>query len=148
MSDVHESLRGKPVVVQPNEMSDDEILNYTQGIRKQFIEHVTSEGFPSKPREQEVFLSALADMDRVATNNKRIGASERASAADMMVAQTIMQVTEHFGAANPFERGGSMVNGPLIDPARLPEPEPVPGETDVGISGEKYDEFIERVESK
>jgi len=119
----------------PN-LTDDEILRYTQSTRKQFVEHLLRPGFPEEVKEQQIFLMALGDMDRAALGNKRIGANERQAAADVLVAKAIAQIATHQG--NPFESKSNEVEIPQLDTKRLPEAKPVPGETDIGLCEGNY----------
>lgn len=126
-------------------LTDDDIISFTQGTRKRFIDEVIAEGFPQDPKEQHVMLTALADMDRTALGNKRIGATERQSAADSLVARAITQLGDNFGANNPYEKdvGGSI---PAYDASLLPDANPVPGETDIGLSDQNYKAFTAEYE--
>jgi hypothetical protein len=60
-------------------MDDDEVLNYTQLQRRQFINHFTQNGqtMPTDPKDAKVLLTALADMDRSALGKKRIRTDEQ-----------------------------------------------------------------------
>lgn len=129
------------------DVNDDHILRFTQRKRKAFIEQMTNEGFPEDPKSQTVMLAALADMDRAALGNKRIGANERLAAADALVAHAITELSSRFGSKNPFE-GGATIEGQLHqpDPKQLPDPKPVPGETDIGLSNETFETLVSRFE--
>lgn len=124
-------------------MTDDDLMKFTQGTRKRFIEHITLKGFPEDTKEQAILLAALSDMDRTALGNKRIGANERQAAADALVARAISQITDQFGSRNPFEgeRRGEI---PVYDPTKLPEASPVPGETDIGLSEQTYKDMASK----
>lgn len=140
--------------VPSDEMNDDQILNYTQGIRRQFVEQQVVEGkFPADTKEQTVLLSALADMDRAAINRKRIGVSEKQAGADALAAQAIARLSRDFGAMSPFVKGdGDEFEGELDVPepevGHLPPAEAVPGETDVGINDDTYDDFMNRMDDQ
>lgn len=128
------------------EMTDDDIMNFTQGTRKAFVSHLIENKFPDDPKDQHVLLTALADMDRAALGNKRIGANEKQAAADKLVAQAIGQISNHFGSTNPFEAEGDQGDLPDADMSRLPSANPVPGETDVGLSEQTYKEMADKFE--
>lgn len=127
------------------ELSDDDLIRFTQGTRKKFIEHLVKDGFPEEPKEQYVLLTAMADMDRTALGRKRIGASEKQSAADLLVARAITQIGEQFGDRHPFEREGEG-RAPTIEEDKLPDAEAVPGETDIGLSEENYESLVKKFE--
>lgn len=127
-------------------MTDDEYLRFTQRTRKQLIGEMVEGGFPTDPKDRIVLLSAMADMDRTALGNKRIGASEKQAAADALVAQAIAKISHQFGRVNPFEGNEDSVVStvPQPDHTRLPDIEVVPGETDIGICNENYKTLMEK----
>lgn len=140
------------VAITPEDMTEDDILAFTQRTRKQLVDHMTSEGMPNKPREQEVLLTALSDMDRTVHTNKKIGVSEKQLGAGLLVAKALEDITNHFGNRNPFENG-NVIDGESTEQlpqqfndGSLPEVEPVPGEMDIGISTEKFETFVDKFE--
>lgn len=132
--------------VQTDELSDDDIMRFTQGTRKRLVSEMIKEGLPTDKDGIETLLHAMADMDRTALGNKRIGASEKQSAADVMVANAIAQISSQFGQQNPFEGNGEVVI-PTVEQGKLPSADPVPGETDVGLSEENYDALAKRFDT-
>lgn len=124
-------------------LTDDDIMQFTQGTRKRLISQMIAKGLPTEKEEIETLLHAMADMDRTALGNKRIGASEKQSAADVMVATAISRITSEFGQQNPFEGNYERVI-PTPDQSILPSANPVPGETDIGLSEQNYDELMKR----
>lgn len=129
-------------LILPANMSDDEALNYTQRIRKGFIDHSIKGGFPSDIKDQAMLLSAMSDMDRTAIQNKRIGTDASSNEADRLAALMIAKMSNHFGATDPFEvKDVNIREFPEINESLLPPVTLVPGETEVGISDLTYDEF-------
>lgn len=127
------------------ELTDDDIMRFTQGTRKRFVQELIQDNFPQDPKEQHVMLTAMADMDRAALGNKRIGANERQAAADALVARAIGEISNQFGSTNPFAaRNGEERELPEYEASRLPNADPVPGETDVGISDQTYKEMSDK----
>lgn len=124
------------------ELTDDDIMRFTQGTRKRFIDKIIDKGFPADEDGQRILLSALSDMDRTALGNKRIGANEKQSAADVLVAKAITELSSRFGSSNPFEGNKEPIEM-VVDATLLPEANPVPGETDIGVSTADYDSFME-----
>lgn len=131
-------------------LTDDDVLRYTQGTRKKLIDEITNKGMPEGKDERIILLAALSDMDKVALGNKRIGAAEKLSESDKLVAKTIIEIGKKFGTVNPFENNeGDILEGIYereVDLDLLPPPNTVPGETDVGITDLKYDEFVDMME--
>lgn len=136
------------------EMSDEQVVSFTQGVRKKLITTITAGGdrMPTDKGEQMVLLAALGDMDRTALGKMKIGAKERQGAADRDAAMAIAHLTTKFGGRNPFEQGNviegqaTRVGGPELDTAGLPTLELVDGETDQGISTQNYEEFMGKME--
>ena len=59
-------------------ISDDEVLDYTQVMRRKFVNEATVGGskMPTDPKEAKVLLTALSDLDRAALGKKRIKSDE------------------------------------------------------------------------
>lgn len=134
--------------------SDDDHIAYTQGLRHQLIEDMTEKGasLPKDPEAQTILLRALADMDRTALSNKKIGSKERTAAADREAALIAARVIGNLGFKSPFERPiegtATPTQSPELKDGDLPEIELVPGETEVGVSTMGYDEFMSRMEKE
>lgn len=129
-----------------DQLGDDEIIKHNQRTRLAYVKHMTGEAFPSDPKEMSIVLAAMSDMDRAALGNKKIGVNEKQAAADALVANAIGQIGKHYGSMNPFETQTPNSTPPNLDVSQVPEANPVPGETDVGVSDQTYDEFIKRFE--
>lgn len=135
------------------EMSDEEIVTYTQGVRRKLVKHITNDGqqMPNDKGEQMVLLAALGDMDRTALGKMKIGAKERQGAADREVALIAARLQANFGPQGPLQRPviegeATRVETPVLDTTDLPPLELAPGETDIGLADQNYDEFMERME--
>lgn len=128
---------------QDGEIGDEEIIRFTQRTRKAFVDEITKGGFPEDPKEQRVLLTALSDMDRTALGNKRLNVEEKQTAVDAQVATMVSKITSQFGGRNPFE-GATSGDLPKIDEKALPEPDPVPGEKDIGLSEDSYEDLMRR----
>jgi hypothetical protein len=135
-------------------MSDEQVVSFTQGVRKKLITTITAGGdrMPTDKGEQMVLLAALGDMDRTALGKMKIGAKERQGAADRDAAMAIAHLTTKFGGRNPFEQG-NLIEGesvrvatPELDTTDLPALVLVDGETDQGISTQNYEEFMGSME--
>lgn len=134
-------------IITDEQLSDDHILRYTQRKRRAFVDKLTEEGFPTDTKDCSVMLTALADMDRAALGNKRIGANERLAAADALVAHAITELSNQFGGQNPFEGGETFQGeGKRVEQDKLPTIDTVPGETDVGITNENFESLVSRFE--
>ena len=127
------------------QFSDDQLLAITQNHRLEFLKTLLLDNqYPDDTKEQTILLTTLADIDRTALGNKRIGAKEKQSATDRLVAETIHQLIHKLDDMNPFE---STETARSLNPNTLPDPKPVPGEMEQGIPKDNYDDFIKRIEN-
>ncbi len=132
-----------------HQLTDDDILRFTQSKRRELVDKLLEDGIPVTKDDQTVLLQALGDMDRTALGNKRIGAAEKLAESDRLVADAVLKINRQFGARSPFE-ATEVIDGEVIPPTpvldQLPKANPVPGETGIGISELKYDEFMDEME--
>lgn len=140
------------VVAEVPVMSDDDVLVYTQGLRKTLITEMTKDGMPGEKGDRMVLLAALGDMDRSALGNKKIGAKERAGQADRQAALLIAAMTGQLGNKSPFEivpeAGQAEGQIPELDVSGLQELTLAPGETEIGLSTIGFEDFMTKVESE
>lgn len=141
---------GTPAEITTVRLSDDQIIDYTQRVRKSFVGDMLKDGFPTENSDRQVLLSALADMDRVAIQNKKIGSDDAKADADRIAALAIARITQQMGSTIPGER--PVIEGSFKevvgDITLIPAIDVVPGETDIGISDDTYDDFTGRMEKK
>lgn len=135
-------------------LTDDNILRFTQGQRKKLEAHLLVNGWPNDKDGQDVLLKLYADMDRQALGNKRIGAAEKLAESDKFVASVIADVVKKFGSNIPFENGGTVATGLLIEQyveteqRKLPKVEPVPGEMGIGTANMNFGDFVKAFEDE
>lgn len=141
------------VISEALDMNDEDIVSFTQRTRKKLVDQITGSGqnMPSEKGDQLVLLTALTDMDRTALGKMKIGAKERQGAADREAAAIIAKMFGTFGSSSPFEKKGELIEGtpvraPQLEDSSLPPLTTVPGETDVGLSTENYEQFMQRME--
>lgn len=130
----------QPVV----DLDDNAILSFTQRKRQELLNHLLEDGqYPDDTKTQTVLLTTLADMDRTALGNKRIQSGERILQADALVNRAISTIIQQYGAQVPFQQGQS---GPIpeVESSRLPSANPVPGETDIGLSEQNYETLVDQ----
>lgn len=112
---------------------EDEVLNYTQGLRRQFVDKVTGNGanIPTDVDGANLMLNALNDMDRQALGRKRLKVDQNLGDAMKQGAAIIAGVFDRMaGKGNPFEGTGRPI-GVLPDhPTELAAITLVPGELD------------------
>lgn len=131
---------------------DDDHIHYTQTLRHRLIHDMTMQGekLPDDAKERALLLQAMADMDRTALANKKIGSKERTAAKDREAAELLARMVGRLGFKSPFEShdtiDGECREVPALKAGDLPAIELVPGETDIGISTVGYDEFMSKME--
>jgi len=120
----------KPEESQNVQDEDQEVLKYTQGLRRQFVNSlINKDGKVSDDKvDRSFFLQALGDMDRAALGNMRIKADKKAGDAGVQAAAMIAKLLKDpvLAAARraiaPIER-----EIPVL-PEEFPDPDVVPGE--------------------
>jgi hypothetical protein len=123
-------------------MPEDEVLDYTQRVRRTVVTELTKGGIPGDNNDRALLVQALDGLDRQAMGVKRIKADEKSasglSEASALVAQLLR------------EAGRSRQNHDVIDVvvreaptlgADVPRPQLVPGELDIAPRQMNYDEF-------
>lgn len=132
---------------------DDDVLAYTQGMRRKLIDKATSNGanIPTDPDGAGVVLKALGDMDRVAMGRKRLKVDQNIGDA---VAQGTAIIAHIFGKVsgkdNPFVVKGEVPDRHLPEhPSDMaPGLTLVPGELDQVAHELTYDGLMSGEEEK
>jgi len=130
-------------VVQNDE---DEVLNYTQTLRRSFVDKITDKGasIPTDLDGANLMLNALNDMDRQAMGRKRLKVDQNLGDAMKQGAAIIATVIDRMSAGpNPFKRDGQVVGVIPEHPQELAIIELVPGELDTLAHELSYNEFME-----
>lgn len=129
-------------------MTDDEVLDYTQLLRRKFVRKFTNEGedMPKDPKEAKVLLTALSDMDRSALGKKRIKTDENiaqmnAQTVDSIAAEVRKTLAPRY-QANPQEDRPK----PVLNEEGLPPLQVGIGETEIGVASETHEAFAARYE--
>lgn len=126
-------------------MTDDEVLQFTQHKRKELVDTLCEKGVPTDPKEQQVLLAALGDMDRTALTKKRLNSDNNNAAADREAQLAIAAIYQRVGNRSPFEvDANAPIEGVAIEvPEKLVEKlELVPGETEIGVKEMTYSQFM------
>lgn len=138
-------------------LTDDDILRFTQATRKRLVDKIVEDGLPSDNKDRMVLLTALADMDRTALGNKKIGAAESIAEADRIAASAIAQINRQMAVHDPYasrsraellEGEYTHIDGPEADDRRLPELGDVELETAQGLSDLNYDQFTKMMDGE
>lgn len=124
--------------------NEDDILAYTHNHRKEIVKAMTADGVPKDNADISLLLGALKDMDQSALTRKRIKSEEKvanleAQSAELFSTLLVKGQIKGLYETDVIENRVIPVLGDDMPPLTL-----VPGETDVGVSVETYDTFMER----
>ncbi len=137
-----------------------ETLNYSQGVRKRIVDHFVGEGsIPSDPKELNVVLKALGDMDKTVLMDRKNDIDQGNADTSKQVAEAMSEFIQMQQNKNPFQRstdGGVVpqqpapesLQPPSVDVEKLGDYQLVEGETEVGVVNESYKEFMARMEKE
>lgn len=134
-------------------MNDDDVLSYTQGVRRAIVEAKIAEGVEKlDAKDTTVLLSALADMDRQSLSKKKIQSDNNNAEADRLAQQVIAKTFAHLGNRSPFAvavgeqttkavpfEAPDVIVGEFIE---------LDGEAEIGLADETYSDFMKRTASK
>jgi|AntDeeMinimDraft_5_1070356.scaffolds.fasta_scaffold15606_2 hypothetical protein len=134
-------------------------LNYSQGVRKRIVEHFVGEGnIPSDPKELNVVLKALGDMDKTTLMDRKNDIDQGAADTSKQVAEAMSEFIQMQKNQNPFQRAqdGTVIEHeptqetlpPSVDVEKLGDYELVKGEDEVGVITETYSDFMKRMEKE
>lgn len=132
-------------VINDGVMSDDEVLDYTQSLRRRLIDSLVPSGeMPRDVKEQRILLEAMKDMDRAALSKKKLVSDDKNADADRKTAEVIAKIYSEIGDRNPFlkENGeGKLPELPdtLLEGVKIEE-----GEMEIGVENIGYQEFVEK----
>lgn len=134
-------------------MNDDDVLSYTQGVRKAIVDAKIAEGVEKlDAKDATVILSALADMDRQSLAKKKIQSDNNNAEADRLAQQIIAKTFSQLGNRSPFAAAPGEQTVKAI-PFEAPEVivgefTELEGEAEIGISDETYSDFMKRTANK
>jgi len=125
-------------------ISDDDVLNYTQNVRKQFVDQLTEYGtkMPADKGEASLMLQALTDMDRVAISKKKLVIEQGQSEADRLASQIIARLAQNT-KLDVFATVEGSYEEITPDLSQLPHIELVAGVTGIGVEDNNYDSFVD-----
>jgi hypothetical protein len=133
-------------IVQGGQMTDDEILSFTRGVRVAAVKELTRSGaVPAENGEKALLMTALKDLDSQAINKKRLVIEEKgADNSSLIVAHLLKEVNRK----TAFKQVPGAPGGPVIDVAAkvLPDtidgPVILPGEGEVNPAQMDYESFM------
>jgi hypothetical protein len=137
------------------EMSYEQALAYSQGIRRKIVASKMRGGVPRDNDDIKVLLSTLKDHDTTAINDRKNNIEESASASSAEIAQAMVEAVKMLKNDNPFSlrsADGSVDPNhvprallPKLDESKLGEHEIVDGEQEIGVVQETSESFFSRM---
>jgi len=138
-------------VIDPASMTDDQILALTQSIRIKAIRHLTGKaiqtgGLPGDIEDRDALKHHLDGLEKVALSRKKIAVDQQTNAgmaaAAGMIAGVLRQTSQYYGTPVSNE---NVVPPTLGD--EIPDPDLVPGETEVDTPQLEYNSFVASVKA-
>lgn len=133
-------------VLDDEVLSNEEMLNYSQKIRKGLVSEMTRQGMPVDKDERSSLLQALRDMDQTSVNRLRLDVDKENNAgnrAAQEIVNRLYQANPYGLRARPGEERDDVPEPRLDD---LPELEFTEGEKEVGLITETASDFLKRME--
>lgn len=131
-------------------LTDDQVFDYTQNFRRRYIQTVTKDGteIPTDPKEARVFLSALADMDKIAIGKKRLRSEEEVQKHSAQAIAELAATVQRALTQNAPQGVDTPREPPRLDDTTMGPLELVPGETLVGHDVSDYAGFEKRLKEE
>lgn len=133
-------------------MSEDEVLQYTHGVRKAIVDKITDNGqkIPAEdPKLLHTILATLDGMDRSALGRKKIQSEEKLAGANQaMAAGIIATVLQQVGSGHnlPFTSAEGIERAIPVLGNDVPEPVLVDGEIDTNAPQQSFESFQRKFE--
>lgn len=129
-------------------LSNEEMLNFSQKIRKGLVSDMTRKGMPEDKDERSTLLQALRDMDQTSVNRLRLDVDKENNAgnrAAQEIVNRLYQVNPYGLRARPGEERDDI---PEPEVGEIPEIEFSEGEKEVGLITETASDFLKRMDEE
>jgi hypothetical protein len=129
-----------PAVCQ---MSDDEVLNFTRGIRVTVVKDLmVSNKAPTETGDRILLTSMLKDLDMQALSSKKISSDEKkADSTAAVVAELLRSINKNTAFAS-LDEGNIIDSTARVVPASILDMPALPGEMDVAPPQLDYNSFV------
>lgn len=137
-------------VVSEDSMGYEEVLRYSQNIRRTIVSSYMEQGVPKDVKETGMVLKALADMDKSALEERKNAIDSGNADSSRKVAEAMQEFIRLQKNRNPFQRDSDdqpVGAVPELTLEQLGDFELAPGETDIETIQETADDFLERMEA-
>lgn len=133
-------------IEQNAKMTDDEILNYTKGVRVSIVKDLTRTGtVPADNANKALLMTALKDLDQQAINKKRLVIEEKGADNSSLIVATLLRQVDKKSVFRqvPGEAGSKVIDvTAMVLPDDIETPKALPGEGDVNPPQMDYESFM------
>lgn len=119
-------------------------LEYTQSLRTEVVDALTSHGIPTDKDNVVLLLGTLKDMDAQTLGKMKQNNDDNAGAADRLVARAIAMMAQRQGSSSSMRVEAPVQRAAIPLDSQLPDVEVVPGELDQGGHTITYNEMASR----
>lgn len=133
--------------VDKDEVHSEDILDFTQNIRKQMVRNLVARGLPDQKEDTELLLTTMRDMDRVALGRMKIQTDKEGNANGRLaqeIVDRLFKLNPHGLASDTPVR----TDIPVPDIDELPQVEFAPDMLVCGLVSDTADEFVKRYENE
>lgn len=147
MSDIDTASK-QDLAVADDQVGSEELLNFSQRIRKKLVIEMTDGGLPTGEDSQKMLLAALRDMDRTSVDRLKVDVDNARLQNDREVQEMVRRIHEQ--VPKGLASGTTIDHRPDPEPnlEELPEPDFVEGEMDVGVNTENAKAFLSRMDGE
>lgn len=128
------------------ELTDDQILQYTQKTRKQLATAIVSKGMPEDKDDRTVLLQTLRDMDHTAISRKRLDVDNANLENDAMIIDIVSKMQELNPRGRRLRDEDIIPRDVSVDESALVGYEFHEEEKKLGLPKETSKEFLERMD--
>lgn len=128
------------------ELTDDQILQYTQKTRKQLATAIVSKGMPEDKDDRTVLLQTLRDMDHTAISRKRLDVDNANLENDAMIIDIVSKMQELNPRGRRLRDEDVAPRDVSVDESALVGYEFHEEEKKLGLPKETSKEFLERMD--
>ena len=124
-----------------------QLLNYTQRIRRDLVKDMTTRGMPEDKDERGTLLQALRDMDTTSVQRLKLDVDQQAVDNDRQAQEIVRRLSQNKPRGLAVEDPSHYRHDtPKPDESALPETESVDGETYIGLEQEDAKSFLKKMD--
>lgn len=132
--------------LNPDDMTEDQVLLYTRSKRMDMAQALTKSGVPTDKELGGMLLQTLDGLDRSSLSRLKIKAEENANKNNGAAAAVIAQLLGTIGSSKLYQMEGFTRREMPALPSSIPDPEIVEGELDTNPPQMDFDSFSSKFE--